>query len=75
MMSVSYTHLDVYKRQEYCPAIGMKNCGITEQAPRKREAPQRSHTLCAKAMMMVMMAATVMSVSYTHLYLVYARGN
>ena len=48
---------------EYCPAIGMKNCGITEQAPRKREAPQRSHTLCAKAMMMAMMAATVMLVT------------
>ena len=45
---------------EYCPAIGMKNCGITELAPNNSEAPQIIHTLLATAMTTAIMAATVM---------------
>ena len=39
---------------------GLKLLGITEHAPSRREAPQTIHTLWATAMIIAMMAATVM---------------
>ncbi|CUQ63360.1 Uncharacterised protein [Segatella copri] len=44
---------------ENCPAIGMKNCGITEQAPISSEAPQSIQTFCAAAITIAINAAMV----------------
>ena len=50
----------LFSGAENCPAIGMKNWGITEQAPMSREAPQSIHTFCATAITIAIKAAMVM---------------
>ena len=47
----------LFSGAENCPAIGMKNWGITEQAPMSREAPQSIHTFCATAITIAIKAA------------------